>query len=204
MSSLFSVSAVLLPAVRGRKLTAKRNLDSPQPSYDNLVALVSVTTMAVSSRPLSRDHDTGFPVSFASRSTSLRHPDAVIGPDATISADDIDPTRSLNRTRRSILRKHRRTTSHGKITIEMERQRTASDPAWGSIDDVIDLSSEQVPLQESDGRPSKDTDSTTQTDESTKGGHSPESPNSAQFESVANPSSPRRKSLFKKWSKHHH
>ncbi|KAJ8133467.1 hypothetical protein O1611_g147 [Lasiodiplodia mahajangana] len=67
------------------------------------------------SRPTSRHHDTGFPDSFASWTTSRRHPDAVIDPGFAISSEHIDPAKTLHRSRKSLLRKHRRTISHGKI-----------------------------------------------------------------------------------------
>ncbi|KAI0402224.1 hypothetical protein F4802DRAFT_381419 [Xylaria palmicola] len=67
------------------------------------------------SRPTSRQYDTGFPASFTSCTTSMRHPDAVVDPDFAISAEHIDPAKTLHRSRKSLLRKHRRTISHGKI-----------------------------------------------------------------------------------------
>ncbi|KAI1177211.1 hypothetical protein F4777DRAFT_577266 [Nemania sp. FL0916] len=68
------------------------------------------------SRPTSRQHDTGFPDSFASRTTSMRHPDAIIDPGFAISSEHIDPAKTLQRSRKSLLRKHRRTISFGKIS----------------------------------------------------------------------------------------
>ncbi|GAP85864.1 hypothetical protein SAMD00023353_1401660 [Rosellinia necatrix] len=70
------------------------------------------------SRPTSRHHDTGFPDSFASCTTSMRHPDAIIDPSFSISAEHIDPARTLHHSRKSLLHKHRRTISHGKINEE--------------------------------------------------------------------------------------
>ncbi|KAI1425672.1 hypothetical protein F5Y12DRAFT_713950 [Xylaria sp. FL1777] len=67
------------------------------------------------SRPTSRQYDTGFPDSFASCTTSMRHPDAIIDPGFAISAEHIDPAKTLHRSRMSLLRKHKRTISHGKI-----------------------------------------------------------------------------------------
>ncbi|KAI0540637.1 hypothetical protein GGR58DRAFT_498990 [Xylaria digitata] len=67
------------------------------------------------SRPTSRHYDTGFPDSFASCTTSMRHPDAIIDPGFAISAEHIDPAKTLHRSRKSLLRKHRRTISYGKI-----------------------------------------------------------------------------------------
>ncbi|TRX95279.1 hypothetical protein FHL15_003971 [Xylaria flabelliformis] len=68
------------------------------------------------SRPTSRQYNTGFPDSFASCTTSMRHPDAISDPTFAISAEHIDPAKTLHRSRKSMLRKHRRTISHGKIT----------------------------------------------------------------------------------------
>lgn len=64
--------------------------------------------------------DTGFPEPFCGvRNTTLPHPEANLSPDASLEADDIDPSRTLNRTRRSFLakkNKYRKTTlAHGKI-----------------------------------------------------------------------------------------
>ncbi|KAI1355260.1 hypothetical protein F5Y01DRAFT_311177 [Xylaria sp. FL0043] len=67
------------------------------------------------SRPTSRQFDTGFPESFASCTTSMRHPDAIIDPGFAISAEHIDPAKTLHRSRKSLLRKHRRTISQGKL-----------------------------------------------------------------------------------------
>ncbi|KAI0551933.1 hypothetical protein F4679DRAFT_581996 [Xylaria curta] len=87
------------------------------------------------SRPTSRQYNTGFPDSFASCTTSMRHPDAIIDPTFAISAEHIDPAKTLHRSRKSMLRKHRRTISHGKITEAsfgqdyMERPASASNNA---------------------------------------------------------------------------
>ncbi|RYP61998.1 hypothetical protein DL771_009909 [Monosporascus sp. 5C6A] len=67
------------------------------------------------SRPTSRNYDTGFPDWFAARTTSLRHPDAIVGSGAYISAEDLDPDKAIRRSKRRLLAKHRRTISHGKI-----------------------------------------------------------------------------------------
>ncbi|KAL1875922.1 hypothetical protein VTK73DRAFT_9706 [Phialemonium thermophilum] len=72
------------------------------------------------SRP--RRRDTGFPEPFCgNRNTTLPHPDAIVAPDASITADDIAVQRVLSRQRRSFLVKHKRTISHGLITPEMNR-----------------------------------------------------------------------------------
>ncbi|KAI1187278.1 hypothetical protein F5B17DRAFT_400447 [Nemania serpens] len=67
------------------------------------------------SRPTSRQYDTGFPESFASCTTSMRHPDAIIDPGFAISSEHIDPAKTMHRSRTSLLHKHRRTISSGKI-----------------------------------------------------------------------------------------
>ncbi|KAI1154587.1 hypothetical protein F4825DRAFT_162443 [Nemania diffusa] len=107
---------------------------------------LSITTMSTSScstngsRPTSRHYDTGFPDSFASCTTSMRHPDAVIDPSFAISSEHIDPAKTLQRSRKSLLRKHRRTISHGKITegsmgqIYLERPSTGISAAAGATD----------------------------------------------------------------------
>ncbi|KAF4981431.1 hypothetical protein FZEAL_2779 [Fusarium zealandicum] len=65
--------------------------------------------------------DTGFPEPFNDvRNTTLPHPEADLSPDACISQEDVDPRRALSRTRRSFLRKKRRTLNHGRITPTSE------------------------------------------------------------------------------------
>ncbi|KAI0424861.1 hypothetical protein F5Y09DRAFT_323175 [Xylaria sp. FL1042] len=96
--------------------------DLPRPytctfSSDSLTATTMSTTSDSTndSRPTSRHYDTGFPESFSSCTTSMRHPDAIIDPGFAISAEHIDPAKTLHRSRKSLLRKHRRTISHGKL-----------------------------------------------------------------------------------------
>jgi hypothetical protein len=83
------------------------------------------------SRPTSRHHDTGFPDFFASCTTSLRHPDAVVDPGFAISAEHIDPAKTLQRSRKSLLRKHRRTISHGKINEDSFARDYTERPSLG-------------------------------------------------------------------------
>lgn len=45
----------------------------------------------------------------------MRHPDAIIDPGFAISSEHIDPAKTMHRSRTSLLRKHRRTISSGKI-----------------------------------------------------------------------------------------
>ncbi|KAI0412683.1 hypothetical protein F5X98DRAFT_379548 [Xylaria grammica] len=91
---------------------------------------MSTTSYSTSgSRPTSRHYDTGFPDSFASCTTSMRHPDAIIDPGFAISAEHIDPAKTLHRSRKSLLHKHRRTISHGKINEEtLDRNLTTIPP----------------------------------------------------------------------------
>ncbi|KAI0443759.1 hypothetical protein F4803DRAFT_298726 [Xylaria telfairii] len=92
------------------------------------------------SRPTSRQYNTGFPDSFASCTTSMRHPDAIVDPSFAISAEHIDPAKTLQRSRKSLLRKHRRTISHGKINEQSfgqdytERPASATNIATGVTD----------------------------------------------------------------------
>lgn len=78
----------------------------------------TVSTSTNDSRPTSRNYDTGFPDWFATRTTSLRHPDAIVGSGAYISAEDLDPDKAIRRSKRRLLAKHKRTLSHGKIKPE--------------------------------------------------------------------------------------
>ncbi|KAK8138745.1 hypothetical protein PG984_002125 [Apiospora sp. TS-2023a] len=160
--------------------------DRSEKNPDIVVTMSSASTISSSTRPMSRDqHDTGFPESFASRTTSMRHPDANTSPGACISAEDIDPAKTLNRSRRSLLRKHRRTISHGVITAE-----AAAEYANDSAVDVND-SKDMLPYDDILRPLSKDSSiSIDRVDSrSVKGGSPPSSP--AQ--------SSRRRSMFQKW-----
>ncbi|KAI1435236.1 hypothetical protein GGR50DRAFT_694402 [Xylaria sp. CBS 124048] len=75
---------------------------------------MSTTSSSSGSRPNSRNYDTGFPDWFASRTTSLRHPDAIVDPSFAISSEHIDPAKTQHRSLMSLLRKHRRAMSSGK------------------------------------------------------------------------------------------
>lgn len=93
------------------------------------------TTSTSSSAKLRRD--TGFPEPFCgNRNTTRPHPEANLSPDATLSADDIDPARSLHRSRRSILRrsKHKGSLKYGKLAAEpLQRPSTSSSsPSLGA------------------------------------------------------------------------
>ncbi|KAI1199741.1 hypothetical protein F5X97DRAFT_116872 [Nemania serpens] len=86
-------------------------------SSDNFTVCTMSTTSHSSngSRPTSRHYDTGFPDIFASCTTSMRHPDAIVDPGFAISSEHIDPANTMHRSRKSLLHKHRRTISSGKI-----------------------------------------------------------------------------------------
>ncbi|ORY64938.1 uncharacterized protein BCR38DRAFT_431383 [Pseudomassariella vexata] len=162
-------------------------------SFDDILTM-STTSNTSSRRPSSRDYITGFPDSFAGRTTSLRHPDANTAPGASISAEDIDPARTLQRSRRSFHNKYKRTISYGKITPEMEQQFRNMSSAIGSNDSAIDMTEDR---HSKDGNESID-----RTDVST---HKPDSPTTAQpaqFEQKAE--SPRRRTFFGKFRSHKH
>jgi hypothetical protein len=110
------------------------------------------------SRPSSRGYDTGFPESFATHTTSMRHPDAKLAPDAYISAEDIDPAKTMQRSRHSLLHKHRRTISHG--TIPADHYHAALSPTIESpIDSAIDVEEPKTDDSESLRPSAKDRDS---------------------------------------------
>jgi hypothetical protein len=81
----------------------------------------SSITNAGSAKPRREPRDTGFPEPLNNlRNTTLPHPDADLSPNACLTQEDIDPDRALMRTRRSFLRKKRRTLNHGRITPASE------------------------------------------------------------------------------------
>ncbi|KAI1113919.1 hypothetical protein F5Y14DRAFT_197268 [Nemania sp. NC0429] len=102
---------------------------------------MSITSQSTNgSRPTSR-HDTGFPDTLASVTTSMRHPDAIIDPGFAISSEHIDPAKALHRSKKSLLRKHRHTLSAGKINEEffgeqdhMERPSSSTSTANSTTD----------------------------------------------------------------------
>ncbi|KAI8669124.1 hypothetical protein NCS57_00726400 [Fusarium keratoplasticum] len=86
-----------------------------------IMAASPTTTTTTTTKPRREPRDTGFPEPFNDvRNTTLPHPDADLSPNACISQEDIDPNRALTRTRRSFLRKKRRTLNHGRITPTSE------------------------------------------------------------------------------------
>ncbi|KAI0885575.1 uncharacterized protein GGS22DRAFT_187860 [Annulohypoxylon maeteangense] len=93
-----------------------------------------------SNRSSRREYDTGFPDAFAEYTTSLRHPDANVNPGACISAEDIDPSKTLHRTRRSFLARHKRTVTHGIISNGSDSKRASrSTLILPTIDSAVDV-----------------------------------------------------------------
>ncbi|KAI2473191.1 hypothetical protein F4781DRAFT_224973 [Annulohypoxylon bovei var. microspora] len=91
-------------------------------------------------RPTRRDYDTGFPDAFAEYTTSLRHPEANVSPGACISAEDIDPSKTLHRTRRSFLARHKHAVTHGIISNGSNSKRTSrSTLILPTIDSAVDV-----------------------------------------------------------------
>jgi hypothetical protein len=115
--------------------------------------------------PQKLGHDTGFPAHVCAKTTSRRHPDAIVTPGHSISAEDIDPARSLVRSRKSSRHsKYKRTISYGKISPE-QRAPLRANTGMNSIDSAIDLPDDKPPtIPEVEGRPSKETDSIGHTD----------------------------------------
>ncbi|KAH7255923.1 uncharacterized protein BKA55DRAFT_593131 [Fusarium redolens] len=82
---------------------------------------ITTTSTAKPRRKSREPRDTGFPEPLNNvRNTTLPHPDADLSPNACLTQEDIDPDRALMRTRRSFLRKKRRTLNHGRITPTSE------------------------------------------------------------------------------------
>lgn len=78
--------------------------------------MTSIASTSASTKPRREPRDTGFPEPFNDvRNTTLPHPEADLSPNACISQEDVNPDRALSRTRRSFLRKKRRTLNHGRI-----------------------------------------------------------------------------------------
>lgn len=97
----------LLRAVRHRPGQGPGTRDSRSPFAE---ASLTILTKSVS-----------FALTYSpDRNTTLPHPDADTSPNACISQDDISVTRVLSRQRRSFLAKHKRITSHGIITPDMQ------------------------------------------------------------------------------------
>ncbi|KAI1418741.1 hypothetical protein F5Y13DRAFT_5842 [Hypoxylon sp. FL1857] len=153
---------------------------------------------ASSSRPSSRNYDTGFPDAFAEYTTSLRHPEANVNPGACISAEDIDPSKTLQRTRRTFLAKHKRTISHGVISRDSDqRHPNNSTLALPTIDSAVDMGDlKRVDTNGSIGHSSKDgTESIDHIEVYANGDCSPLSPN----EDGLTDDGRQRVKLFRRW-----
>ncbi|RYO90679.1 hypothetical protein DL766_006168 [Monosporascus sp. MC13-8B] len=119
---------------------SKRDLHRTE-TLDSTVTTFTMSTVSAStndSRPTSRNYDTGFPDWFAAHTTSLRHPDAIVGSGACISAEDFDPDKAIRRSKRRLLAKHRRTLSHGKIEPEAGQGQDLHLSAIPDNDSVLD------------------------------------------------------------------
>ncbi|KAI0383153.1 hypothetical protein F5Y04DRAFT_30010 [Hypomontagnella monticulosa] len=152
------------------------------------------------SRRTSRNYDTGFPEAFAEYTTSLRHPEANVNPGACISAEDIDPSKTLQRSRRSFLAKHKRTISHGVITHDTDRLSNHSALALPTIDSAVDVGDlKPTNTNGSIGRSSKDgAESIDRIEVSLNGDRPPSSPTTASDDDFTDDGRQRIK-LFRKW-----
>ncbi|KAI1389851.1 uncharacterized protein F4822DRAFT_216535 [Hypoxylon trugodes] len=148
-----------------------------------------------SSRRTSRTYDTGFPDAFADYTTSLRHPEANVSPGACISAEDIDPSKTLQRTRRSFLAKHKHTISHGMIAQDASQHHSNNSAlALPTVDSAVDVGDlKPTDSNGSVGRSSKD--GTESIEVSSINGDSP----SAQNEDDLTDNGRQRINLFRKW-----
>ncbi|KAI1475240.1 hypothetical protein F4774DRAFT_298237 [Daldinia eschscholtzii] len=152
-----------------------------------------------SSRRTSRNYDTGFPDAFAEYTTSLRHPDANTSPGACISAEDIDPSKTLHRTHRSFLAKHKRTIAHGVIgQSNSQRHSNNSATILSTVDSAIDVGDlKRTGTNGSIGHSSKDgAESIDRMEVSSNGDCSPSSPTDE--DDLADDGRQRIK-LFRKW-----
>ncbi|KAL2162683.1 hypothetical protein VTH06DRAFT_6519 [Thermothelomyces fergusii] len=76
---------------------------SPSSRYSGPEDVMAPVPQSPTRTPLPR-RDTGFPKSFCgSRNTTLPHPEAILGPDACITQDDVNPARALLRHRMSCM-----------------------------------------------------------------------------------------------------
>ncbi|KAI1395232.1 hypothetical protein F4819DRAFT_501198 [Hypoxylon fuscum] len=156
-----------------------------------------------SSRRTSRNYDTGFPEAFAERTTSLRHPEANVSPGACISAEDIDPSKTMQRTRRSVLAKHRRTISHGRITQDPDYQQQSNCSALvlPTVDSAVDVGDiKPTDTNGSIGCSSKDgAESIDRTDVSDNGDYSPISAMGPTEDDLLTDDGRQKRGLFRKW-----
>ena len=111
-------------------------------SFDSTITMSAASVSTNNSRPNSRDDDelqedvTGFPPYFRKHTTSRRHPDAITTPGACITAEDVDPSKALSRTRHQFLKRHKRTVSHGKIEPESPSQHQGQSTAASAAEQV--------------------------------------------------------------------
>ncbi|MBE3048502.1 hypothetical protein IMZ48_39575 [Candidatus Bathyarchaeota archaeon] len=93
------------------------------------------------------------------RNTTLPHPDADLSPNASISAEDVDPSRTNHRSFLSIRnRRYRHTLAHGKISDStpfsesLQRATTSASNGTGADEELSEMHVVMTP----DGRISKD------------------------------------------------
>ncbi|OTB09046.1 hypothetical protein M426DRAFT_18436 [Hypoxylon sp. CI-4A] len=155
------------------------------------------------SRRSSRNYDTGFPDAFAEYTTSMRHPDANVNPDACISAEDIDPSKTLQRTRRSFLSKHKHkkhTISHGVIAKGSDSQSNHSSLALPTIDSAVDVTNlKHVDSNGSIGHSSNDGAESIDRIEVSFNGDRPSSSLTAPNEDDVTDDGRQRMKIFRKW-----
>lgn len=181
---------------------SKRGLDRTETFHSDSTTM-SMSTSSISSgssRPTSRNYDTGFPEWFAAHTTSLRHPDAITTPGACISAEDLDPSKALRRGKRSLMAKHKRTLSHGKIPPEPNQNQqhpmksSVVDPAHetggeglahGKFESQSPTTTEGSGSEVVDWDPDVPIDSTEHSDDDAKSRRNSNNP-------------------FKRWRSHHH
>jgi hypothetical protein len=192
---------------RFRTFSIAKRRSNRSETPDTLDTMSSMSTIVSSSgsshgRPTSRDYDTGFPD--LPRTTTWRHPEANTSPGACITAEDIDPAKTMHRHRHFRNSKYKRTTSHGVITSEMEQEYLKSQEILVTADSAIDVNDGRLlVVGEAEARPSRDgTESIDRADGSLRGGQSPTSPTDSQFSPAGG--SPRRKSLFSRLRYHQH
>ena len=87
------------------------------------------------------------------RNTTLPHPDADLSPNASISSEDVDPSRTTRRSLRARRSRYRHILAHGKITSSSESLHVTTTSSMGGDDDTL---AEMRVLMTPDGRISKD------------------------------------------------
>ncbi|KAL8410019.1 hypothetical protein RB594_008205 [Gaeumannomyces avenae] len=109
-----------------RLMRSDRSPRSRRPTLESWPSCETMPSIPESPSTVStrREWDTGFPEPFCGNgNTTLRHPDAKVGTDACITADDIPVSRALNRDRKSFLgsKYSKRTISHGMLTPQQQQ-----------------------------------------------------------------------------------